>query len=123
LVETLDALKLPGIQFSPTSFIPSFQKHSGQSCSGIRLTITDRDAFRSTETGVAVLWALAQQQGFAWRTERYEFVDTIPAIDLLTGSAAIREAIDRRANWSSVQALVGTPPAPFLAAREKCLTT
>ena len=31
---------------------------------------------------------------FGWRTQVYEFRDDVPAIDLLTGSAKVREAID-----------------------------
>jgi hypothetical protein len=32
---------------------------------------------------------------FAFRTEKYEFVDDVPAFDLLTGDAEAREAILR----------------------------
>jgi hypothetical protein len=31
---------------------------------------------------------------FAWRHEPYEFVSDVPAIDLLTGSAAARELLE-----------------------------
>jgi hypothetical protein len=57
-----------------------------------------RKAFGGT-TSVATyvaLTALCRAQDpekFRFRTERYEYVDTIPAFDLLTGSAETREAI------------------------------
>lgn len=100
---------LPGITFSATSFTPTFQKHAGKKCGGVRFTITDRNILRPYCTGLAVLWALAQQPDFTWRTERYEFVDHIPAIDLLTGSAAVRTQIDQKSPWTDLQ----TQAAPF----------
>jgi hypothetical protein len=46
--------------------------------------------------GLLLLQAVRRVDGerFAWRAEPYEFVGEVPAIDLLTGSAAAREAID-----------------------------
>jgi hypothetical protein len=36
---------------------------------------------------------------FRWRTEAYEFVEGIPAFDLLCGSSREREAIERGHGW------------------------
>ncbi|MFL5418948.1 MAG: DUF1343 domain-containing protein, partial [Myxococcales bacterium] len=46
--------------------------------------------------GVAcIVHARAQDPAkFAWRTEKYEFVETIPAIDLLAGSDTFRRAVE-----------------------------
>ncbi|TMB34226.1 MAG: DUF1343 domain-containing protein [Deltaproteobacteria bacterium] len=46
--------------------------------------------------GVAcIVHARAQDPAkFAWRTEKYEFVETIPAIDLLAGSEAFRRGVE-----------------------------
>ena len=41
---------------------------------------------------------------FAWRTRAYEFVDRIPAIDLLCGSAEIREGIEAGASLTELAA-------------------
>jgi hypothetical protein len=51
------------------------------------------------------LIALAHHQDperFRFRTERYEFVDDIPAFDLLTGDRAAREEISAGANAGDV---------------------
>jgi len=60
------------------------------------LHVTDRASFLPVRTGVAVLRAARRLGGeaFAWRTERYEFVDDKPAIDLLCGTDAVRKAVD-----------------------------
>ena len=51
---------------------------------------------RIVRTGLDLLWAFKRLMGdeFQWRTERYEFVDDIPAIDLLLGSDRERLALD-----------------------------
>ena len=57
--------------------------------------MTDARAFRPVATYLALV-ALAHHQApdaFRFRTERYEFVDDIPAFDLLTGDAEARERI------------------------------
>ena len=95
-VEALRAEKLDGVAFRPTSFCPTFQKHAGQSCGGAMIHVTDRASFQPLRTGVAIMRAAREVGGeqFRWRTERYEFVDDKPAIDLLCGTDAVRRAID-----------------------------
>jgi len=97
LVEAFSTLKLYGIEAHHTSFMPTMQKHTGKTCQGIRWKITKPDKFRPYHTGLAFIWLVNQlykDKGFKWRTERYEFVDDIPAIDLLTGSDFFRTHID-----------------------------
>ncbi|PIR20736.1 MAG: hypothetical protein COV45_04055 [Deltaproteobacteria bacterium CG11_big_fil_rev_8_21_14_0_20_47_16] len=121
LAKQMSDLKLPGIEFTPTEFTPTFQKHTARICHGIKFTITNQTTLRPYETGVALIAALATHKGFAWRTERYEFVDDIPAIDLLTGSSRIRKAIDHQESWSGLRKLIGPTPADFLTTRERYL--
>lgn len=95
LAEGLKETGLPGFTARPLTFRPTFQKHAGAICGGVQIHVTDATAFRPVATYVA-LTALAQQQDpeeFEFRTERYEYVDNIPAFDLLTGSAKARQAI------------------------------
>lgn len=121
LAKQLTDLYLPGIKFSPVLFTPTFQKHAGKVCGGVRFTITDRKILNPYCTGLALLWALAQHPGFTWRTERYEFVDDIPAIDLLTGNADVRTQIDQKFPWTNIQTLSGPVPETFLNRRKKLL--
>jgi uncharacterized protein YbbC (DUF1343 family) len=86
---------LRGFIARPLSFEPTFHKHAKQSCGGVQIHVTDAKAFRPLATYVALI-ALAHHQRpdrFAFRTEKYEFVDDKPAFDILTGSARAREAI------------------------------
>lgn len=97
LCATLQALPLPGVQFRPISFKPMFQKHAGNICTGAQLHVTDRHRFLPFKTGVAIIQSLKQvaPELFQWRTDPYEFVAEIPAMDLLCGSSQVRQAIEQ----------------------------
>ena len=87
---------LPGVQFLPTYFKPQFQKHAGQACGGVEILVTDELAFRPYRLGVELIRTALRlfPEAFTWRDEPYEFVEDIPAIDLLTGSDAFRRAVE-----------------------------
>jgi uncharacterized protein YbbC (DUF1343 family) len=102
---------LPGVRFRPLSFFPTFHKFARQSCGGVQLHVIDRAAFRPYRTGLAMIATarkLAPEQ-FRWRAEPYEFVADPPAIDLLTGSGAVRRAIEQGASLTEI----GATFAPF----------
>ncbi len=101
LAEALAAERLPGVRFRPVSFAPTWDKHAGMRCHGVEVLVVDRETFRPFRTGVACIAAArAQDPGrFRWRTEAYEFVEGVPAFDLLCGSARERETIERGGRW------------------------
>jgi uncharacterized protein YbbC (DUF1343 family) len=95
LAKEWNAALVPGARARPVTFMPTFHKHAKQVCGGVQIHVTDPHAFRPVRA-YALLIAMAYAQDpsrFRFRTERYEFIDTIPAFDLLTGSARGREAI------------------------------
>ena len=50
---------------------------------------------------------------FRWRTERYEFVEHIPAIDLLFGSDRERLALEAGVPWREIAAHWKSDEAAF----------
>ncbi|GAB4296148.1 MAG: DUF1343 domain-containing protein [Myxococcota bacterium] len=102
----LNDFNLEGVAFRPVEFIPMFQKHSGAVCGGVQIHITERNLFKPFKTGVAALIASRELGGdkFKWRTEEYEFVSDIPAIDLLAGSDYLRKMIERGATLDEIAA-------------------
>ncbi len=100
LVELLD--DVPGVQFLPVRFTPTFQKHAGRSCGGV--FVVPQAGFQPVRAGLALLWAFRKQLGtaFRWRTETYEFVSHLPAIDLLFGSDRERSILDAGAHWRDI---------------------
>ena len=115
LAAALEEDRLPGCRVRPLVFTPQFQKHAGRACGGVQIHLTDRRAFRPYLTGVAFLRAARRlyPEEFAWRTRAYEFVDRIPAIDLLCGSAAVREGIDAGASLAELAATWSDGEAAF----------
>jgi len=104
LRDELVQLDLPGVGFRPVHFQPTFHKYAEENCGGIQLHVQDRKTFQSYRTGLAVIWAIKQlyPNDFQWRNDTYEFRNDMPAIDLLTGFADVREAIDAGAPFSTV---------------------
>jgi uncharacterized protein YbbC (DUF1343 family) len=101
LAADLCAERLPGVRFRPVGFTPTWDKHAGRPCHGVEVHVLDPDAFRPFRTGLACV-AVARAQDpdrFAWRTETYEFVQGIPAFDLLCGSDRERRAIESGDHW------------------------
>jgi len=101
LAQALAADRLPGVRFRPASFVPTWDKHAGARCHGVEVVVVDREAFRPFRTGVACVAAARAQdpRRFRWRTKTYEFVEDVPAFDLLCGSAREREALGRGRGW------------------------
>jgi len=98
LARDLHATSLPGFIARPLTFLPMFQKHAGRICGGVQIHVRDPRNFRPYATYLALV-AIARRLGgeaFAFRTERYEFIDDIPAFDLLTGNAEARTRIEAR---------------------------
>ena len=87
---------LPGVRFRPLSFRPMFHKFAGARAAACSCTSPIAATFRPYRAGIALLVAARElaPRDFRWRTEPYEFVSRPPAIDLLTGSDAVRAAID-----------------------------
>jgi uncharacterized protein YbbC (DUF1343 family) len=119
LASALDSEQLPGLRVRPCAFTPTWDKHAGARCSGVQLHVVDPRAFEPVRTGVAVLVQARAQapQRFRWRTERYEFVEHLPAIDLLTGSGAFRAGVEAGLSTSALCAAWEPERAAFLARR------
>jgi uncharacterized protein YbbC (DUF1343 family) len=96
LAGRLRDVQLPGVVFRPVYFQPTFHKFAGQLCGGVQLHVTDVAEFRPVRTGLTVLATMRElsQERFCWRTEPYEFVADIPAIDLLCGSDLERRGLE-----------------------------
>jgi uncharacterized protein YbbC (DUF1343 family) len=95
LADALSRTGLPGFVARPLTFSPTFHKHAGKTCGGVQIHVTDPTTFRPYATYLALV-AIAHHHhpaDFRFRTERYEFVDDIPAFDLLTGNAEARTRI------------------------------
>jgi len=96
LAARLNAHRLPGAWFRPTSFEPTFHKFARQTCGGCQLHVTDRTGFRPVLSSVAWLreFFAASPEQFAWRQPPYEYEHEKMPIDILAGSSALRSQIE-----------------------------
>jgi uncharacterized protein YbbC (DUF1343 family) len=103
----LEAMRLPGVRFRPAVFQPGFQKWAGRPCRGLQVHLVDRRRVEPYALGLSVLWALRRlhPDDFAWRAEPYEFIADLPAVDLLCGTALVREALEAGAEREEVLAV------------------
>lgn len=118
--DALNSEPIDGVRFLPATFTPKFQKHANQLCGGVQLVVTDYDTFKPVRTGLAVAQVLKRLLGddFRWRTETYEFVSHLPAIDLLFGSDRERLAIEAGVPWREIAAAWEPEEADFRRRRE-----
>jgi uncharacterized protein YbbC (DUF1343 family) len=119
----LNARALPGVHFRPALFEPTFHKHTRTPCGGCQIHVTDRSVFRPVETGVVLTEAFlrADSAQFAWRDPPYEYEFDKEPIDILYGSAALRERLDAGATSAEVVRDWDAAMQPFLAERKRFL--
>jgi uncharacterized protein YbbC (DUF1343 family) len=95
LAAELNALELPGIRWRPAAFTPWHGRiHVGAVCRGVQLHPTDPVAFRPVTAALHLIAAARRlaPERHGWR-EPWAAGSQLP-IDLLSGSTALREAID-----------------------------
>lgn len=114
---------LRGVGFRPAAFVPGFQKHAGAACQGLEVHVTNRDELHTLLLGLVVLQASYEvdRARFGWRVEPYEFIEDVPAIDLLTGSAACRETLEGGGDLAGLIEAWEEDRQTFLRRRSTCL--
>lgn len=63
LAAALNARRLPGIRFYPTTFTPESSKFKGELCHGVFMLITDRTVMLPVQVGIEIASALQKQGG------------------------------------------------------------
>jgi uncharacterized protein YbbC (DUF1343 family) len=119
----LNRLGLPGVHFRPALFEPTHHKHTKVPCGGCQIHVTDRQTFRPVETGVAVIEALraADPGSFKWGEPPYEYEYKKPPIDILYGSAALREGLATGARAADLARSWEAPLRSFMETRARFL--
>jgi uncharacterized protein YbbC (DUF1343 family) len=99
LAAALNADDLPGLAFTPVEYTPDASRFAGERCSGVQLTVLDRDALRPTLAGLAI----------ARRIDRLFGVDF--------EAARIDDRLAHRATWEAW--MRGVAPADLEASWER----
>lgn len=95
LVREARALDLHGVVLRPHVFEPMFHKYARERVRGIEVHVTERAAFEPVRTyaGLIAMCAHMHPEHFRFRTERYEYREDVPAIDLLVGGDTFRKGL------------------------------
>jgi len=72
LAGELERLKLPGVHFKAHNFIPESSKFEGELCSGVSISISDRDQFNSVKTGIQIAIQLQRLYPQIWEIDMYD---------------------------------------------------
>ena len=123
LQRRMQEYELPGCRFRQVSFRPKFQKHADETCAGLQVHVTDRNAFRSVTMSFCLLSALLELGGrdFGWRAQAYEFVDDKLAIDLLLGDPILRKGLEDGQDPIELATIESNRRAEFDDRRTQCL--
>jgi len=113
VIRRLSALKISGVRFEEVTFTPRGAddgKFEGLHVRGIRLEVTDRNAYDPTTTAVALLIATKESSGEAW--------DWSPAtFDRLSGTNLLRLAVESGASVEAIRAAWAEAQQGFLTMR------
>jgi len=71
LAEALNREGLTGVRFVPIGFTPKSSKFANEVCGGVNIVITDRGAYRSVATGVAIAYELNRLYSGTWKVDDY----------------------------------------------------
>ncbi len=119
----LNARGLEGVRFRPALFEPTFHKHAQKACGGCQIHVTDRARFRAVDVGIALIEAFraAGPRSFQWRAPPYEYEYMLEPIDILYGSAGLREGLERGDTAAAIAAGWKDEVAAFLPLRSSVL--
>ncbi|WP_114454381.1 DUF1343 domain-containing protein [Halopolyspora algeriensis] len=113
--EELDTAGLPGVRFREVRFVPTFSKHAGAACGGVRLHRMSDSEFDAIRTAVAMLVTARRlyPRVFGWRPDHW--------IDELSGSARLRHMVDAGAGTEEIVGAWQQEQAEFRRRREPYL--
>jgi uncharacterized protein YbbC (DUF1343 family) len=67
---TLNARGIAGVRFTPVTFTPSSSVFKGETCSGVRITLVDRNALNAVALGFHAATALRDLHPKDWKADR-----------------------------------------------------
>ena len=86
----------PGVAFREAYFRPTFCEFAGETCAGIQLHVTDRNAFTPVILGIAMVKTAYEMYAdkFQWRQSDYEYEFGKNPFDVICGTDKVRKAIE-----------------------------
>ena len=94
--EVLRKFDFPGVAFREAYFRPTFCEFAGETCGGVQIHITDREAFTPVIVGIAMVKTAYEMypDKFQWRQSAYEYVFDKNPFDVICGTDKVRKQIE-----------------------------
>lgn len=89
----LNAEDLPGVRFVPARFTPQASKFAAESCGGVQIIVTDRDALNAVQVGLTLAVTLRRLAPSDWQPEK---------LQTLLVNAQIQEAVLAGAGYAEM---------------------
>ena len=96
-LESLSDDQLPGFVLRPAQFTPSFDKWSGQSCTGFQIHVTDHEVYRPYFSSLTLIQAALtiHRSEFQWSTPPYEYEFHHLPVQIILGSADLHTQLEK----------------------------
>lgn len=119
--DALNAFDFPGVKFRHAFFQPTFCEFAGQSCGGVQIHVTDREAFTPVIVGIAMVKTAHDMypDHFQWRQNDYEYEFGRNPFDIVCGNAKFRKAIESGVSFDGFPFDIGL--GEFVELRRKYL--
>ncbi|HVF46264.1 MAG TPA: DUF1343 domain-containing protein, partial [Pyrinomonadaceae bacterium] len=113
----------PGVAFRECYFQPTFQKWARQTCGGVQLHVTDRNAFTPVIVGIAMVKTAHDlyPEQFQWKQEDYEYESGKNPFDVVSGTDKIRKGIEAGASLDQIAGEWAADLQTFLGIRSRFL--
>jgi uncharacterized protein YbbC (DUF1343 family) len=112
LAAALQGAGIRGASFAPVTFTPSSSKHRGKTCSGVRITVTDRRALDPVRLGLSIALAIHRLYRADWH---------VAELDKLVADKGVVAAVEAGLPLANIEAMWTERLATFRAKREKYL--
>ena len=119
----LDKYGFAGVKFRPAFFRPTFCEFAGETCGGVQIHVTDREAFTPVIVGIAMVKTIHDMypDKFQWRQNAYEYVFDKNPMDVVCGTNKIRMAIEEGTPLDLIESTWATGIEYFLDVRTSYL--
>jgi uncharacterized protein YbbC (DUF1343 family) len=99
LLTSLNLRQIPGVRFAPVSFTPGGGLYKDEACAGVKLEITDRDAFDSIRVGLEIADVLHRL--YPERFEVTKLMDLLGSRTTMDALIAYQAPASIIASWTS----------------------
>lgn len=119
----LEKYNFAGVAFRHSFFRPTFQKWAGQTCGGVQIHVTNREAFTPVIVGITMIKTAYDlyTEHFQWKQSAYEYVFDKNPFDVVSGTDKIRKQIEGgvplneiEADWAKGLQEFGVARTPYL---------